>query len=623
MSQNSNLPMVDLINDTANPEGSRLTTILTEKPVVSFTTEQVIVGEGNKFAWNFSLDQPVPEGGLTLNLPVTQNNDPAPGDVIYNVEGSSGISDFNFLVQDDVSLGFRITLAEGVTEATLVSEAVADDIEEIDEIATVALADGEDYKANPDSNQVNIIITEQPVVSFTPSEVRVAEGDTFVWNFSLDKPVPEGGLTLNLPVTQNNDPAPGDVIYNIEGSSGIADFTFLTEDGVSLGFSVTLAEGVTEAKLVSQAVADDIEEIDEIATIVLADGEDYRANPQSQSVVLTILENSLPIVSVTAEPTIFAEDGGMGSFIFTLSQPAPEEGLKIKFEAFDEDGMQGDSEVALENISDIEIITEGNNPTSFIIVEPGATQAKVMFTGIPDGVPEGEEIAAFSLLEGDGYTIDSNQNSANIIITDLPIVSLDTDKTVISEGGEPQIITINLSEPAPTGGLVIKSRLDDPDGEPGDTDSALEFFSNITDLVETEEDGVFFNDITIQEGATTATIGIKAVTDNKVEGTETISITLLEGENYSIDPAFSKITTTIEDTLSKEISGTPGDDNLSGTNAAEKISGGRGDDNIFANGGMDSLIGGRGDDNIYGTDAAEKISGGRGDDIIYANGGAD
>jgi len=96
--------------------------------------------------------------------------------------------------------------------------------------------------------------------------------------------------------------------------------------------------------------------------------------------------------------------------------------------------------------------------------------------------------------------------------------------------------------------LTIKLQLEDSDGEGGDTENVLELFSNITDFVETEEDGVFFPNITIQEGATSATIGIKAVTDNKVEGTETISITLLENENYSIDPASTTITTTIEDT---------------------------------------------------------------------------
>ena len=66
--------------------------------------------------------------------------------------------------------------------------------------------------------------TEEPVVSFTPEEVSVSEGEEFTWSFNLNQPVPEGGLTLTLPIVANNDPAPGDVEYFVEGSTKITDF---------------------------------------------------------------------------------------------------------------------------------------------------------------------------------------------------------------------------------------------------------------------------------------------------------------------------------------------------------------------------------------------------------------
>ncbi|MEC4816319.1 MAG: hypothetical protein SAK29_24085 [Scytonema sp. PMC 1069.18] len=130
-----------------------------------------------------------------------------------------------------------------------------------------------------------------PVVNFTPGQVSVVEGNTFTWNFSLDQPVPKGGLTLNLPV-QNNTSAPEDVNYFLNGSTNITDFSLQIKDDVLLGFSVTLAEGVTEAKLVSEAVVDNIDEIDENFTTVLANGEGYKTNPQSNKVITTI-ENAL------------------------------------------------------------------------------------------------------------------------------------------------------------------------------------------------------------------------------------------------------------------------------------------------------------------------------------------
>ena len=50
---------------------------------VSVTPERLIATEGETFAWNFSLDQPAPEGGLEIFLPQIFNNDPPPGDVDF------------------------------------------------------------------------------------------------------------------------------------------------------------------------------------------------------------------------------------------------------------------------------------------------------------------------------------------------------------------------------------------------------------------------------------------------------------------------------------------------------------------------------------------------------------
>jgi len=199
---------------------------------VSVSPNTLIATEGETFAWDFSLDQPAPEEGLSLFLPVTFNNDPAPGDVEYFIEGSSNISDFEFVVEDDVSIGFNLTIEEG--------------------------------------------------------------------------------LSLFLPVTFNNDPEPGDVEYFIEGSSNITDFEFVVEDDVSIGFNLTIEEGATEATLVSEAVADDIEEGEEIFTTVIADGENYRANPAQNQVVTNILETTdvvIPILGTRSRDRLIGTNG--------------------------------------------------------------------------------------------------------------------------------------------------------------------------------------------------------------------------------------------------------------------------------------------------------------------------
>jgi Ca2+-binding RTX toxin-like protein len=133
--------------------------------------------------------------------------------------------------------------------------------------------------------------------------------------------------------------------------------------------------------------------------------------------------------------------------------------------------------------------------------------------------------------------------------TELPTVSFSVDKTVIVEGGDPQLLTFNLSQPAPSGGLEVNLLVDDPDGDEGagDTNFPPELISNITDFGQVEEDGIITASLTIAEGATVATFGVAAFEDDLVEGDETYSFTLLEDENYIVDSASTTITTTIED----------------------------------------------------------------------------
>ena len=330
--------LADGENYRANPEQNLVNLVLTEFPVVSLDTEEITAAEGETFTWDFSLNQPAPEGGLTLFLPVTVNNDPAPGDVEYNIDGSSGIADFEFVVEDDVSIGFNLTIAEGATEASLVSEVVADDVAEETEIFTTVIADGENYRANPAQNSVVTNLsdsdtsTDLPTVSITPENVSVTEGETFTWNISLDQPAPEGGLALSLPITFNNDPAPGDVEYNVDGSSGIADFEFLVEEGVSESFNITIAEGETEAVLVSQAISDDVEEGEEVFTTAIAEGDGYLINPDQSEVTTTISDvdasGDLPTISVFAEPTE-VEEGSQLLWNFNLSEAVGEDGLTV------------------------------------------------------------------------------------------------------------------------------------------------------------------------------------------------------------------------------------------------------------------------------------------------------
>ncbi|MGB3533862.1 MAG: hypothetical protein WBA13_10140, partial [Microcoleaceae cyanobacterium] len=94
----------------------------------------------------------------------------------------------------------------------------------------------------------------------------------------------------------------------------------------------------------------------------------------------------------------------------------------------------------------------------------------------------------------------------------------------------------------------------DGDEGAGDTIFPPELISNITDFGQVEEDGIVTASLTIAEGATVATFGVAAFEDNFVEIGETYSFTLLENDNYIVDPTSTTITTTIEEFMIPTVS---------------------------------------------------------------------
>ena len=608
-------------------------------PTVSFFPEIIVSTEGDSFTGNFVLDQPVPSGGLTLNLVLTQNTEPKPGDVRLNIEASSGITDVNTLLGDNgILLGFALTLAEGITQAQFVGETIVNDILETDEIGTNTLADGEDYRANPNQNSLDAVFTDRTVVTLTTDEVNITEGDTFAWNFSLNRPAPEGGLTLSLPITLNNDPEPGDVDYNVEGSTNIEDFGFITQDDVSVGFTLTIPEGETSATLVSQAVVDDIAEFDEIFTTVLADGNDYVANPVSNQVVTTIVEDGVappseaPIVSITPQ-TLIATEGDTFAWDFTLDKPVPEGGLTLSLPITqNNDPEPGDVIYNVEGstgITDFDFIVEDDISIGFsVTLEEGVTSATVVSEAVVDDNDLEEfadEIFTTVLADGVDYRANPDSNEVQTFITGQTVVSF-TPEQVSAAEGDTFAWNFSLNRPAPEGGLNLSLPITfNNDPEPGDVIYNVEGSTGITDFDFLVVDNISIGfTLTIAEGETEATLVSQAVADDLIEIDEIFTTVLNDGDGYRANPVSREVVTTIVETsVAKEISGTTKDDNLYGTNDAEIISGDGGDDNISGNGGGDTLIGGTGDDDIYGSFEADEISGGTGDDFIFGNGGND
>ena len=402
----------------------------TDLPTVSFSADRTIISEGSEAQLlTFSLSEPAPAGGLVVNINI-DDPDGEGADTEFPPEFISNITDFG-QVEENGTITASLTIAEGETEATFGIAAIDDDLVEGNETYFLTLLEDENYVTDPNSTTINTTIEEAmttTTVSLTPETLIATEGETFAWNFSLDQPAPEGGLSLFLPITVNNDPAPGDVEYNVDGSSGIADFEFVVEDGVSESFNLTIAEGETEAVLVSQAISDDIEEEDEIFTTAIAQGNGYLINPDQSEITTTISDadasGDLPTISVFAEPTE-VEEGSQLLWNFNLSEAVGEDGLTVALDLVeDTDPLPGDINYFVEgseNVNDFELVINeesGLIEQALVTLAPGTTSATLVSDIIADDATEGEESVSFALAESNQYSIDSSDNAASFTILD-------------------------------------------------------------------------------------------------------------------------------------------------------------------------------------------------------------
>ncbi len=534
-------------------------------PIVGVTAEPKILieGAGNRSSFVFRLSEPAPNGGLTLNVGFIEE-DGAFGDDTLETEN---VASFD---ENDLGLISSVTIEAGKTEAKLTFVSLGDDILEDDESSTLFLIETPNYKIDPNAREATIIETDVPVVSMSVEAPTIDEngagifpegpGNSASFVFTLSKPAPAGGLTLNL-ATFEQDGAFGDDTISTEN---IDDFS---ENALGTINSITITEGATTARFTLNSIGDDILEGPEETTIFLLDAIGYTPNPDASQATLIEVDdpNFVPstpepslIVGVTAEPEILIEGAGnKSSFVFRLSEPAPEGGLILNVGFIEEDGASGDDALETENVAAFEANELGL--TSSVTIEAGKTEARFTAVSLGDDILEDDESSTLFLIETPNYKVDPNAREATIIETDVPVVSISVEAPTIDENGAGIFLegpgnsasfVFTLSKPAPAGGLTLNLATFEQDGAFGDDTISLE---NIDKFSENALGTI--NSITITEGATTARFTLNSIGDEILEGPEETTIFLLEAIGYTPNPDASQATL-IETDI--EIPGTTG-----------------------------------------------------------------
>jgi hypothetical protein len=115
--------------------------------------------------FNFDLSKPTLADGLTVRLSLLRDTDPTPGDIQYFVDGSSNITDFQLIRGGDgLITDALVTLAGGVTTATLLSNVIDDGVAEGSESITYGLAVGNGYSIDPQINSASFTIVDNHTV---------------------------------------------------------------------------------------------------------------------------------------------------------------------------------------------------------------------------------------------------------------------------------------------------------------------------------------------------------------------------------------------------------------------------------------------------------------------------
>ncbi|MEL6325306.1 MAG: pre-peptidase C-terminal domain-containing protein [Cyanobacteria bacterium J06626_23] len=265
-----------------------------------------------------------------------------------------------------------------------------------------------------------------------------------------------------------------------------------------------------------------------------------------------------PVVSFEVTPNTFSEEdpNNLVEWKWTVIGDFPDDGLVVNLNtsgggfafAFTEQfAADPPSEFINSDLVGFDPETGGLN------VRLDAPEASFKLYFVDDILEEGTQEFEFLLVDGDGYTVNSDMNGGIFTITDDnggpgvgPTVGLSVSETNLAEG-DPLVVNFMVNGDIPAEGVQVLVQSDVP-GSLGQFD--LADLGNITTTgiegLPTVGDGgggSFF--ITITEP--TATISLNVFDDIIAEEPLPITFSLANGELYEVDPNNGSTTLTISD----------------------------------------------------------------------------
>ena len=207
----------------------------------------------------------------------------------------------------------------------------------------------------------------------------------------------------------------------------------------------------------------------------------------------------LPTVVIVATKNLASEKGDRG--IFTISRTGDtSSGLKVGYTVLGT-AING---------------TDYQKLSGQVLIRAGSTSAVVRVIPLADSEVEGRETVKLKLLRSPTYTVGSSGRASVTIIDEagIPTVSIETTKADASESGAPGEFTVKRT---------------------GDTSSKLRVDYTVAGSATNGEDYVTLpGHITILAGVSVATIRVRPIDDDLVEGVENVRVSLSRSPLYEL-----------------------------------------------------------------------------------------
>lgn len=385
----------------------------------------------------------------------------------------------------------------GETSVAVTFAAIDDILVEGDETVEINVTANAAYSISSGTTVVNIQDDDPALVALAVTDDLAIEGAS------------GSGATAKVVVHRlGSQTAALTVHYHASGTATIG------EDFTTLPGSITIPAGASSATITIAASNDDLIEGDETVAIVLASDPAYNVGRPGVGVV-TIRDNNIPTITLTASGDTATEGGNPGEFTIARGS-AGAEPLTIKL-ATSGSAITG---VDYESLPDEVVIPAGNASITLAV------------SAVDDDLKEAGEVVTLTLRASPEYNLGTT-SPVSVTIED------DGGGAAVAVGFESDASSVTESQTAIKLPVVLSAAVS----------SAVSVDYAVTGG--TAESGTDFNlaagTLNFTANQRLATINFNLINNSAVEGDETIIITLSSPSGAALDARTSHILTIIDD----------------------------------------------------------------------------